>query len=111
MGVDAAKKCSDAHEITDANAADEQIMDLYNNHVGRSIGADAANSREHSAFEKFVRFATGVSGGPDPYYIRDVGVMADEAYKAVDSGRTLNHPIQIEQPVSGTNLPQEYENK
>ncbi len=43
LGVDAAKRFGDAHEISGPNHPDERMMDLYNNHVGRQLAKDPAN--------------------------------------------------------------------
>jgi hypothetical protein len=44
FGEDFAKQYGDAHETTASNVRESQFMDLYNNEVGRKIGAEFSSS-------------------------------------------------------------------
>ncbi len=44
LGVERAKQFGDAHEDFEGNDSAEKTMDLYNNEIGRRLGADPANA-------------------------------------------------------------------
>ncbi|ANN18804.1 sugar-binding protein [Amycolatopsis orientalis] len=71
FGVDGSKTLTDAHEAYSGNDLDDELMDLYNNQVGRSV------------FEALERKL-----GQRPT-IDDLGQLADMVVNAVDNGDTI----------------------
>ena len=88
QGAESAKQWTDAHERSHPNDAGEQVMDLYNNHIGRQIGLDAlASSHSLPGFPSLSGWAA-------------FATLADRVQEAVDNGRTVNAPINVQNPSS-----------